>query len=134
MTLKPVYWQIHKARKLWPDTAYYRIALACRVSKETLRRWRNEGYLDPLPERKDIRSIVQLGNENGKGKGYAKKVTSAPLTQERLCTTRDCEKCKYTLVCNLWSRTGFWAGCELATDEEAEKAREMGVLGKVFHV
>lgn len=134
MTLKPVYWQIRKARQLWPDTAYYKIALACKCSRETLCKWRDKGYLDPLPERGNIAALAQLGNTNGSGNKKAEKVKSAPLTRERLCTTRDCEKCKYILVCDLWSRTGFWCGCELATEEEAEQARKMGVLGKVFHV
>ena len=130
----PAYWQRQKIRKLWADTPMRKIAREVNVGRMRLRRWVDEGYLDPLPERK-----VPPGGFRGTviERPAVEKLQAAPLTVEPLTQTRECERCIYELVClarvraDLWDegrQIGLWVGCEWPTEHHVRLAVEAGLL------
>ena len=124
----PAYWQVTKARELWPDTSLNDICRALNCGRETLYRWRDDGDLDPLPERLNINSLAQIGNTNGKsgGRDFApvRKVTAAPLQVEPLTPTMECHRCRYEDVCRERVRAGWWCACETPAEDHVRAMME----------
>ena len=123
MTTKaPTYWQLVAIRKLWPDTPVKTIAKRVSIGYSTLRRWRDEGLLGDLPERN-----VPAGGVPGKSRRLPRppKVTTAPLQVEPLCTTRECERCQFELVCLERVRAGGWVLCETPAEDHVRMMMEL---------
>ena len=125
--------QVLCIQELWADTPVDIIAGRARCGRRTIYTWRKLGLLDPLPER-DLRKRPPTPAQSKRAIKGEKKVTSAPLTPEPLCDTRECGGCKYELVCGLWLDDWRWMGCEWAPEHEVKLAEKDGVLGSIYYV
>ena len=133
----PTDWQLVAIRELWPDTPIKDIAKRVNVAYRALARWRDEGLLGELPTRHVAPGGFRGTPLNPDRRGTTPKVTSAPLTAEPLCATRECDRCKFELVCLERNRgieykddsgqeqcVSVWACCEMPSEGHMQQVLE----------
>ena len=117
----PAYWQLRTIRAMWPDQPLATIARRVKAGKSTLIAWRNDGLLDPLPERNITRGRP-MGKRTSKPRP-THKLTAAPLTVEPLTECQPCKLCEYERVCRERASAGLWCCCETPDARALEVAR-----------